>query len=182
VKIYTRTGDGGETALMGGGRVSKDHIRVHAYGEVDETNAAVGFARACAPTDLSDALLAAIQQDLLSIGGRLATPEPDRLQAPQRAKVVVDPERIAALERAIDEVTAELPPLTAFVLPGGTPKAAALHLARAVSRRAERSVVHLSHVEAVPAEVLEYLNRLSDLLFVLARLANHRAGTPDVTW
>jgi cob(I)alamin adenosyltransferase len=182
VKIYTGTGDGGETALMGGGRVSKDHIRVHAYGEVDETNAAVGFARTCAPADFCDAFLATIQRDLLAIGGRLATPEPDRLRAPQRAKVAVDPERVAALERAIDEGMTELPPLTAFVLPGGTPKAAALHLARAVSRRAERSVVRLSHVEEVPAEVLVYLNRLSDLLFVLARLANHRAGTPDVTW
>jgi len=182
VKIYTRTGDGGETALMGGGRVSKDHIRVHAYGEVDETNAAIGFARACPPADFSDELLAGVQRDLLAIGGRLATPEPDRLKEPQRAKVAIDPERVAALERAIDEGTAELPPLTAFILPGGTPKAAALHLARAVSRRAERSVVRLGHVDAVPAEVLVYLNRLSDLLFVLARLANHRAGTPDVTW
>ena len=182
MKIYTRTGDGGETALMGGGRVSKDHARVHAYGEVDEANAAVGVARACEPAALADAILAAIQRDLLTIGGRLATPEPDRLREPQRAKVAVAPERIAALEQAIDEATAELPPLTAFVLPGGTPKAAALHLARAVSRRAERAVVHLSHVEEVPDEVLVYLNRLSDLLFTLARLANHRAGIPDVTW
>ncbi len=182
MRIYTRTGDEGETALMGGGRVSKDHIRVDAYGEVDETNAAIGFARTCAPTDLADALLAGIQRDLFTIGGRLATPEPDRLKETQRAKVAVPPERIAELERAIDEATAELPPLTAFILPGGTPKAAALHLARAVSRRAERAVVHLGHVEQVPPEVLVYLNRLSDLLFVLARLANHRAGTPDVTW
>ena len=182
MKIYTRTGDGGETALMGGGRVAKDHARVHAYGEVDEANAAVGVARACAPADLADDLLAAIQRDLLTIGGRLATPEPDRLREPQRAKVAVAPERIEAIEQAIDAATAELPALTAFVLPGGTPKAAALHLARAVSRRAERAVVHLSHVEEVPEEVLVYLNRLSDLLFTLARLANHRAGVPDVTW
>jgi cob(I)alamin adenosyltransferase len=182
VKIYTRTGDGGETALMGGGRVSKDHIRVHAYGEVDETNAAIGFARTCAPAGPDDALLAAIQRDLFTIGGRLAAPEPERLRERQRAKVAVAPERIAALERAIDEATAELPPLEAFILPGGTPRAAALHLARAVSRRAERAVVRLSHVEEVPAEVLVYLNRLSDLLFVLARLANHRAGSADVTW
>ena len=124
----------------------------------------------------------AVQRDLFAIGGRLAAPEPDRLKGPQRAKLAVEPGRIAALERAIDEATVELPPLTAFVLPGGTAKAAALHLARAVSRRAERAVVRLDHVEAVPAEVLVYLNRLSDLLFVLARLANHRAGTPDVTW
>ena len=101
---------------------------------------------------------------------------------PPLAKVAVAPERIAELEHAIDEATAELPSLDAFILPGGTPRAAALHVARAVSRRAERAVVRLSHVEEVPAEVLVYLNRLSDLLFVLARLANHRAGTPDVTW
>jgi len=182
VKIYTKTGDGGDTGLMGGGRVSKDHVRVHAYGEVDETNAALGLVRTTAPTDFAAELLAAIQRDLFTIGGRLATPEPDRLKEPQREKVAVPAERIAALERAIDEADAQLPPLTAFVLPGGTPKAAALHLARAVSRRAERAVVHLSHVEEVPAEILVYLNRLSDLLFTLARLANHRAGTPDVTW
>ena len=182
MKIYTKTGDGGETALLGGGRVSKDHIRVHAYGEVDEANAALGVARTTAPTDLADELLAAVQRDLFAIGGRLATPEPELLHAPQRAKVAVAPERIAALERAIDEAVAELPPLTAFVLPGGTSKAAALHLARAVSRRAERAVVRLSHVEEVPPEILVYLNRLSDLLFVLARLANHRAGAGDVSW
>jgi cob(I)alamin adenosyltransferase len=182
VKIYTKTGDGGETALLGGSRVAKDHIRVDAYGEVDEANAALGVARTTAPTDLADDLLAAIQRDLFAIGGRLATPEPERLKAPQRAKVAVAPERIAALEHAIDDAVAELPPLTAFVLPAGTPKAAALHLARAVSRRAERAVVRLGHVEEVPPEVLVYLNRLSDLLFVLARLANHRAGKGDVSW
>jgi cob(I)alamin adenosyltransferase len=182
VKIYTKTGDGGETALLGGGRVSKDHIRVQAYGEVDEANAALGLARTTAPADLAGDLLTAIQRDLFAIGGLLATPEPERLKAPQRAKVAVAPERIAALERAIDEAEAELPPLTAFILPGGTPKAAALHLARAVSRRAERAVVHLGQVEEVPPEVLVYLNRLSDLLFVLARLANRRAGTGDTAW
>jgi cob(I)alamin adenosyltransferase len=182
VRIYTRTGDGGETALMGGGRVSKDHIRVHAYGEVDETNAVIGLARTTPPADFADELLAAVQRDLFTVGGRLATPEPDRLGEPQRGKVAVAAERIAALELAIDEAESELPPLRAFVLPGGTPKAAALHLARATSRRAERAVVHLGHVEPVPPEILVYLNRLSDLLFTLARLANHRAGTPDVTW
>lgn len=182
MKITTKTGDGGETALMGGGRVSKDHARVHAYGEVDEVTAVLGVVRTTAPADFADDLLAAIQRDLFTIGGRLATPEPDRLKAPQREKVAVAEARIEALERAIDEADRELPPLRAFVLPGGTPKAAALHLARAVSRRAERAVVHLSHVEEVPTEVLVYLNRLSDLLFTLARLANHRAGTPDVTW
>ncbi len=182
MRIYTKTGDGGETALLGGGRVSKDNIRVDAYGEVDEANAALGVARGTAPTELADDLLAAIQRDLFAIGGRLATPTPERLAAPQRARVAVTPDRIAALEKAIDDAEADLTPLTAFVLPGGTPKAAALHLARAVSRRAERAVVRLGHVEEVPPEVLVYLNRLSDLLFVLARVANHRAGAGDVAW
>jgi len=181
-RIYTKTGDAGDTGLVGGGRVSKDHARVHAYGEIDETNAALGVVRTTVPTDFSDELLAAIQRDLFTVGGRLATPEPERLRETQREKVAIPPARIAALEAAIDAADAELPPLKAFVLPGGTPKAAVLHLARAVCRRAERSVVHLSHVEEVPPEVLVYLNRLSDLLFTLARLANHRAGTPDVTW
>ena len=182
MRIYTRTGDAGETALAGGDRVAKDHLRVQACGEVDEANAAIGAARACAPAGLANELLAAVQGDLLAIGGRLAAPDPDRLRETQRAKVAVAAQRIAELERAIDAASAELPPLTAFILPGGTPKAAALHLARAVSRRAERAVVHLGRVETVPPEVLAYLNRLSDLLFVLARLANRRAGTPDVTW
>ena len=182
VKIYTRTGDSGETSLMGAGRVSKDHLRVMAYGDVDETNAAVGLARTTEPTDLADELLTAVQRDLFAIGGALATPEPECVGAVQRAKVAVAPERIAALEQAIDAADAELPPLTAFVLPGGTAKAATLHVARTVCRRAERTVVHLSHTEHVPEEVVVYLNRLSDLLFTLARLANHRARVADVTW
>jgi len=182
VRIYTRTGDAGDTGLSGGGRVPKDHLRIAACGEVDETNAAIGAARAAEPTAFADDLLVAVQRDLFAIGGRLATPEPERLREPQRAKLTVPAERITALEAAIDEATGELPPLTAFVLPGGTPKAAALHLARAVCRRAERTVVRLGHAEPVPGEVLAYLNRLSDLLFVLARLANHRAGAADVTW
>ncbi len=182
VRIYTKTGDAGETSLMGGGRVAKDHIRVVAYGDVDEANAAVGLARATEPRELADALLAAVQQDLFSIGAALATPEPERLKQAQRDKMVVAPERIEALERAIDDADGELPPLRAFVLPGGTPKAAQLHLARTVCRRAERAVVSLARGESVPPEVIVYLNRLSDLLFTLARLANHRAGIADVSW
>ena len=182
MKIYTRTGDTGETSLMGGGRVPKDDARVSAYGEVDETNAAIGLVRSTAPLDLSAELLAAIQQDLFAIGGILATPAPERLKDAQRAKLVMPAGRIAALERAIDDADGELPALKAFVLPGGTPKAAALHLARTICRRAERSVVHLSHHEEVPAEIVVYLNRLSDYLFTLARLANHRAKVPDAIW
>ena len=181
MKIYTKTGDTGETGLFGGGRVRKDHPRTQAYGEVDELNSAVGLARATAPADLFDQLLEAVQRDLFSIGGRLATPEPEKV-AKSMAKAVLPPERAESFERVMDDAERELPPLRAFVLPGGIPKASALHLARTVCRRAERSVVHLAHDEAVAPEILVYLNRLSDLLFTLARLANHRAGSPDVTW
>ena len=181
MKIYTRTGDGGETALFGGGRVSKDHPRTSAYGDVDELNSAIGLARATAPVDLFDRLLDDVQRDLFAIGGRLATPEPEKV-AKAIAKAVLQPDRTEAFERVMDDAELELPPLRAFVLPGGTPKAAALHLARTVCRRAERSVVHLAREEEAPPEILVYLNRLSDLLFTLARLANHRAGVGDITW
>ena len=181
MKIYTRTGDTGETALFGGGRVSKDHPRTSAYGDVDELNSAVGVARATDPAAQFDELLEGIQRDLFAIGGRLATPEPEKV-AKTIAKAVLPPERVQSFERAMDDAERELPPLRAFVLPGGTPKAAALHLARTVCRRAERSVVRLAREEEAPAEILVYLNRLSDLLFTLARLANHRAGAGDTTW
>jgi cob(I)alamin adenosyltransferase len=181
VKIYTRTGDTGETALFGGGRVRKDHPRTSAYGDVDELNSAIGVARATGPAELFDELLDGIQRDLFAIGGRLATPEPKKV-AKAIAKAVLPPERVASFERAMDDAEGELPPLRAFVLPGGTPKAAALHLARTVCRRAERSVVRLAREESAPPEILVYLNRLSDLLFTLARLANHRAGVVDLTW
>jgi cob(I)alamin adenosyltransferase len=181
MKIYTRTGDTGETALFGGGRVSKDHPRTSAYGEVDELNSAIGLARATAPAELFDELLDGIQRDLFAIGGRLATPEPQKV-AKAIAKAVLPPERVASFEQAMDDAEGELPPLRAFVLPGGTPKAAALHLARTVCRRAERSVVRLAREDGAPPEILVYLNRLSDLLFTLARLANHRAGVGDLTW
>jgi cob(I)alamin adenosyltransferase len=181
VKIYTRTGDGGETSLFGGGRVRKDHPRTAAYGDVDELNSAIGLARATAPAELFDELLQAVQRDLFAIGGRLATPEPEKV-AKAMAKAVLPPERAESFEQVMDDAERELPPLSAFVLPGGTPKAAALHVARTVCRRAERSVVHLAREDEAPPEVLIYLNRLSDLLFTLARLANHRAGSPDITW
>ena len=181
MRIYTKTGDAGETALFGGGRVSKDHPRTSAYGDVDELNSAVGVARATAPVEAFDQLLEGIQRDLFAIGGRLATPKPEKV-AKAIAKAVLPPERVERLERVMDDAEVELPPLTAFVLPGGTPKAAALHLARTVCRRAERSVVRLAREEEAPAEILVYLNRLSDLLFTLARLANHRAGAGDTTW
>jgi cob(I)alamin adenosyltransferase len=181
MKIYTRTGDQGETGLFGGGRVPKDHPRVAAYGDVDELNSTIGLVRATAPTEWFDELLAGIQRDLFSIGGHLATPDPARVQA-ALAKAELSEARVQAFEAEIDAADRELPPLRAFVLPAGAPKAAALHLARTVCRRAERNVVHLSHETPVPELFIVYLNRLSDLLFTLARLANHRAGLGDVTW
>jgi cob(I)alamin adenosyltransferase len=181
MKIYTRTGDRGDTSLFGGGRVGKDHPRVAAYGALDELNALLGLVRATTPEALFDDLLDAVQRDLFALGGRLAAPDPDKVRT-ALARAELDPSRVTAMEDAIDQAEAELPPLRAFVLPGGTPKAAALHVARTVCRRAERSVVALARAEEVPEVFLTYLNRLSDLLFTLARLANHRAGRHDVTW
>ena len=153
-----------------------------AYGAVDELNAAIGLARALEPTALDDRLLDGIQRDLFAIGGQLASPEPAKV-AKALAKAALSDERVVALERAIDSTEATLAPLAGFILPGGTPKAAALHFARTVCRRAERCVVTLSR-EAPPIapSILPYLNRLSDLLFVLARGANAAAGRADVAW
>jgi cob(I)alamin adenosyltransferase len=181
MKIYTRTGDEGETGLFGGGRVPKDHPRVAAYGDVDELNSALGAARATQPVHFFDDLLEAVQRDLFAIGGYLATPDPAKVAAALE-KAELSEERVGQFEQVMDAADQELPPLRAFVLPAGTPKAAALHLARTVCRRAERSVVRLTHDAAVPALFVVYLNRLSDLLFTLARLANHRDGAGDVTW
>lgn len=181
MKIYTRTGDEGDTSLFGGGRVPKDHPRVAAYGDVDELNAALGVVRATEPTGFFDPLFESIQQDLFSIGGQLAAPDPHAV-AKALAKASLPAERVSEFERLIDEADQELVPLKAFVLPAGTPKAAALHLARTVCRRAERSVVHLARESQVPPIFIVYLNRLSDLLFSMSRLANRRAGIEDVTW
>ncbi|MES2125003.1 MAG: cob(I)yrinic acid a,c-diamide adenosyltransferase [Gemmatimonadota bacterium] len=180
-KIYTRTGDAGDTGLFGGGRVPKSHPRVAAYGDVDELNSVLGMVRATAPADFYDPLLEAIQRDLFSIGGHLATPDPGKVRAALE-KASLAPERVAEFERVMDAADSELAPLKAFILPGGTPKAAALHLARTVCRRAERKVVELAATDEVPALFITYINRLSDLLFTLARVANHRAGVEDVTW
>lgn len=181
MKIYTRTGDSGDTGLFGGGRVPKHHVRVQAYGDVDELNSFIGLVRATLPAEFEDALLESIQRDLFSIGGHLATPDPDKVRKALE-KASLSSGRIAEFERIMDAADRELPPLTAFVLPAGTPKAAILHVARTVCRRAERQVVSLASEETVPDLFLVYLNRLSDLLFTLARLANHRAGAGDVTW
>lgn len=181
MKIYTRTGDEGETGLFGGGRVPKDDPRVVAYGDVDELNSILGLVRATEPVDFFQPVLESIQRDLFSIGGQLATPDPSRV-AKALVKADLSAERVSEFERLMDQADSELPPLRAFVLPAGTAKAAALHLARTVCRRAERSVVRLDRDGKVPALFIVYLNRLSDLLFTLARLANHRAGVADVTW
>jgi cob(I)alamin adenosyltransferase len=181
MKIYTRAGDGGQTSLFGGGRVPKNDARVAAYGEVDELNSVLGVVRSTEPRGFFDPLLESIQRDLFSIGGQLATPDPARVaKALEKAELSVS--RVTEFEAIMDTAEEELTPLRSFVLPAGTPKAAALHLARTVCRRAERSVIGLSQSSDVPLAFLAYLNRLSDLLFTLARLANHRAGVSDAIW
>jgi cob(I)alamin adenosyltransferase len=176
MKIYTKTGDAGETGLWGGLRVPKDSLRVHAYGTVDECNAAIGLARS-APLDAAlDALLAEVQSQLFVVGADLATPGEAR-NIPR-----VGEAEVTFLERSIDELEAGLEPLKQFILPGGTPAAAHLHLARTVCRRAERWVVSLAREEPANPQVGIYLNRLSDFLFVAARAANARAGAADVPW
>jgi cob(I)alamin adenosyltransferase len=180
LKIYTKTGDAGETGLYGGGRISKASVRVEAYGEIDELNSVLGLLRSEGAIDATrDALLATIQSRLFDLGAELANPRGKMLGIP----LITDSD-VEALEQAIDSAEAELTPLRTFVLPGGTRLASLFHLARTVCRRAERRVVALAEAEAgsVRPECLRYLNRLSDLLFVLARLANRRAGVPDVPW
>jgi cob(I)alamin adenosyltransferase len=178
MKIYTKTGDDGDTALFGGGRVHKDDVRVEAYGQVDELNSVLGVARAEGLGGL-DALVGELQSQLFTIGSVLATPRDSAAAAhvPQ-----VQEAWIAAMERAIDSYDLELPPLTTFVLPGGSKAAAYLHLARTVCRRAERHVVPLHRAGLVDKRVEIYLNRLSDLLFAMARYANLKEGVKDVPW
>ena len=181
MKIYTKAGDDGDTALFGGGRVGKDHERVDTYGDVDELNACIGMARSVQPLPRVDEILVPVQRDLLSIGALLATPNLEKMKQ-QLQKARIDDDRITQLEHAIDDAEKELEPLRAFVVPGGTVKSASLHLARTVCRRAERKVVTLRRSTDVPDVIIIYLNRLSDLLFVLARLANKIGGAGEVTW
>lgn len=179
-RIYTRTGDAGETGLFGGGRVPKDAVRVEAYGAVDELNAVIGLALAGVDDPEIADRLRLVQADLFALGAHLATPD---AASPAAAHLPPLPhERIAAMEQWIDASDDELPPLRAFILPGGQGGGAALHFARTVCRRAERRTVTLAATQAVDAGVVVYLNRLSDLLFALARLATHRAGGSDSTW
>lgn len=179
MKIYTKTGDDGTTGLFGGARVGKDDALVEAYGTVDETNAAIGLARAAGPEAALDELLAGIQQDLFVVGAELAC-VPGRQHTLKMT--LVGTSDIERLERAIDETEQTLPPLKNFVLPSGAKTAAALHAARTVCRRAERRTLSASREHEVRHEVIVYLNRLSDLLFVLARRANREAGIADVPW
>jgi cob(I)alamin adenosyltransferase len=180
VKIYTRRGDKGDTALTDGSRVSKDDARVAAYGEVDELGAVLGLARARTGADDVHTLLGDLQRDLFAIGAQLA--DPKATLSARRAKAAVTPGHVDRLEQAIDEREAALPPLEAFILAGGSELGALLHLARTVCRRAERAVVSLARSQPVDPVVVTYLNRLSDLLFVLARYENHRRGAPEDRW
>ena len=179
VKIYTRTGDTGETGLLGGGRVLKSDTRVAAYGDVDELNAWLGLVAAAAADDDVRADLQRIQRDLFALGSRLA--DPSHRVAGRVAKVAVSEEDVTRLEGRIDALDAELQPLRCFILAGGTPTGAALHVARTVCRRAERTMVALGDGAFEP-ELLRYMNRLSDLLFTMARAVNHRAGAPEIEW
>ena len=179
VKIYTRTGDGGETGLFDGTRVSKADPRVAAYGEVDELNAWLGFARASLPDPELAGMVEQIQRDLFALGARLA--DPAHRIAIRVTKALVSEGDATRLEQWIDTLETELPPLRRFILAGGTPAGAAFHVARTVCRRAERAIVSLGP-GAVDTDVLVYMNRLSDLLFVLARAANARAASPELEW
>ncbi|RYG36225.1 cob(I)yrinic acid a,c-diamide adenosyltransferase [bacterium] len=175
MRIYTRTGDNGTTGLIGGARVGKDDATILAVGAIDEANATIGVARAAGAGEL-DAILAEAQHHLFSLGAEIATPEgrEPTTTVPLGASV--------RLETEMDRMTAQLPPLRAFILPGGCPTAAALHHARTVVRRAETALTALSRQKAIRSESLAYLNRLSDWLFTSARLANHRLGISDVEW
>jgi cob(I)alamin adenosyltransferase len=179
VKIYTRAGDAGETALFDGSRVRKSDPRVEAYGHVDELNAMLGLARTgCADPVLAEQLVH-LQHDLFALGARLA--DPNARIAGRVRKAALGADDVRRLEDWIDQAEAELAPLRRFILPGGAPSGAALHVARTICRRAERHIVSLGD-GAVHPDLLAYVNRLSDLLFVLARLANARAGVPEVEW
>jgi len=180
--IYTRSGDEGTTALFGGGRVPKDHPRVAAYGAVDELNSALGVAIAFMTDERLKGELSAIQNELFNIGSELAS-ESGTQKSADFARMFTDPDaKIASLERLMDELDARLPTLATFVLPSGSQGGALLHLCRTVCRRAEREVVTLSHGEAVNPDLGRYLNRLSDLLFVMARYVNQSDRSPETEW
>lgn len=179
MKIYTRTGDDGTTDLFGGERTSKAHPRIAAYGTVDELNSWLGLARTHLPPEETnlERLLVQLQSMLFEIGADLATPLDSHVRT-----VRIEPIHVETLEQEIDRLEAQLPPLKTFILPGGTPAAAMLHVARTICRRAERLVVEVLQQEAINPEVLRFLNRLSDLLFVMARWINHRQNVAETPW
>lgn len=179
-KLYTRHGDKGETSLFGGERVPKDSLRVEAYGQIDQLSATIGLLVVSLPDDEVAGELRQVQNDLFDLGAELATPPDSRLQY-KLPQLIGEPDW-RRLERLLDAYDAQVPPLRTFVLPGGHETAARAHLARTTCRTAERAVVRLAHEEEVRADVLTYLNRLSDFLFVCARLLNHRTGVDEVTW
>ena len=179
MKIYTQTGDTGETSLFDNTRVSKADPRVDAYGEVDELNACLGAVRAAGPGDDLVKAIERIQQDLFALGSRLA--DPSARVAARVTKAAITPEAVERLEQLIDSLEAEVPPLRRFILPGGSLAGAMLNVSRTVCRGADRRVISLG-ADAVDPILVVYLNRLSDLLFVMARAANHRAGMPEVEW
>ena len=176
-RIYTRSGDKGETGLVGGVRTSKSSLRVQAYGDVDELNSILGLARTFSKDEEIGSLLERLQRDLFIVGADLASP---RIEGHATPRVTDD--MTVDLEKNIDRFQQELPPLRAFILPGGGETGALLHFARTVARRAERSMVALSKTEVLNENLVPYINRLSDLLFVMARLANHREGRKEVEW
>jgi cob(I)alamin adenosyltransferase len=178
-KVYTRTGDNGTTGLGAGGRVAKDSPRIEAYGTVDELNSQIGLVLASGVNDDIAAALRSIQNDLFHLGSDLCVPEEEKERRPVPS---IEERHVAGLESLMDRLSEELPPLENFVLPGGTPGAAQLHVARTVCRRAERLVVALARREPVGPHTVKYLNRLSDALFVMARHENKRRGVPDVLW
>lgn len=177
MKIYTKTGDGGETSLFGGGRVSKYSARIEAYGTVDELNSTIGYARSQQLNVDSDKKLEIIQNDLFVIGADLATP-PETKATIKR----IESEQITQLESWIDEMEKDLTPLRYFILPGGTAGASALHISRTVCRRAERCVINAMKTETISNLVVIYLNRLSDFLFVMSRYENSKAGVNEIHW
>jgi cob(I)alamin adenosyltransferase len=179
-RIYTRGGDGGETSLGDGTRVAKSDVRIEAYGTVDELGALLGVVRTHELPDGFDAWLGRIQNDLFDLGADLAVPEQERSTKGERSRLRIEPEQVTWLERRCDQVNDRLAPLRSFVLSGGTPAAAGLHLARTVARRAEREMVRLAARETINPQAIAYINRLSDLLFILARAANPPEG--EVLW
>ena len=177
-KIYTKTGDKGETSLSNAARVSKLHPRIVAFGSIDEINSLIGIARSQNPSARIDKILKQIQEDLFVLGSDLAMPEENSRKNIPRIKS----HHVNFLERTIDACTDKLSPLKNFILPGGSPLGATLHMARSVARRAERKVIKVHEAEELNPVILEYANRLSDCLFVLSRLANFEAGVEDTLW